>query len=182
MRPALRIDSASSAHWWFLFMSTMSKDGRDRLAPPVDSPMQPRTPAPGWADFVPEIGPRDGDLIIAKHQWGAFYGTELDLQLRRRKIDTIVMGGIATNMGVESTARDAYELGYGRFWSKTLCRACQPRRTNSRSRRFSRESRESDRPSRFWKRLDESTCRFGGTHKIFPKILWVYLYRLCITY
>ena len=89
-----------------------SKDGRDRLTAPVDSQMPARTLPPDWADFVPEIGPRDGDLIIAKHQWGAFYGTELDLQLRRRGVNTIVMGGIATNMGVESTARDAYERGY----------------------------------------------------------------------
>jgi len=91
---------------------TFSADGLDRLAPPVDSPMPARAPAPDWADFMPEIGPRKGDLIIAKRQWGAFYGTELDLQLRRRGVNTIVMGGIATNMGVESTARDAYERGY----------------------------------------------------------------------
>jgi nicotinamidase-related amidase len=51
-------------------------------------------------------------VIITKRQWGAFYGTELDLQLRRRGIDTIVLCGIATNWGVESTARDAYERGY----------------------------------------------------------------------
>jgi nicotinamidase-related amidase len=89
-----------------------SADGRDRLTLPVDSPMPPRTPSPGWTDFVPEIGPREGDLIITKHQWGAFYGTELDLQLRRRGVNTIVMGGIATNMGVESTARDAWERNY----------------------------------------------------------------------
>jgi nicotinamidase-related amidase len=43
----------------------------------------------------------------ALSQWGAFYGTELDLQLRRRGIDTILLAGISTNVGVESTARDA---------------------------------------------------------------------------
>jgi len=43
---------------------------------------------------------------------GAFYGTELDLQLRRRGVDTIILCGISTNAGVESTARDAYERGY----------------------------------------------------------------------
>ncbi len=50
--------------------------------------------------------------VIGKRQWGAFYGTELDLQLRRRGIDTILLAGISTNIGVESTARDAYERGY----------------------------------------------------------------------
>ena len=49
---------------------------------------------------------------ITKRQWGAFYGTELDLQLRRRGIRTIVLGGIATNFGVESTARQAWEHSY----------------------------------------------------------------------
>jgi nicotinamidase-related amidase len=53
-----------------------------------------------------------GDLRITKRQWGAFHGTELDLQLRRRDIQTIVLGGIATNIGVESTARQAWENGY----------------------------------------------------------------------
>ena len=56
--------------------------------------------------------PRENDVLILKRHWGAFYGTELDLQLRRRHIETIVIGGIATNFGVESTARSAYELGY----------------------------------------------------------------------
>jgi nicotinamidase-related amidase len=52
------------------------------------------------------------DIVITKRQWNAFHGTELDLQLRRRGIKTVVLSGIATNMGVESTARTAYELGY----------------------------------------------------------------------
>jgi nicotinamidase-related amidase len=84
-------------------------DERDRLQPTLDTPVPARQ---GKSDLVPEIGPREGDLLITKRQWGAFYGTELDLQLRRRGIRTIVLGGIATNMGVESTARDAYERGY----------------------------------------------------------------------
>jgi len=87
-------------------------DGSDRLALPVDTPMAGGTPPPGWDELVPEIGPRAGDLVVTKHQWGAFYGTDLDLQLRRRGIRTIVLGGIATNIGVESTARDAYERNY----------------------------------------------------------------------
>jgi nicotinamidase-related amidase len=71
---------------------------------------------PNWAELAPEIGPQPGDLIITKRQWGAFYGTELDLQLRRREVRTIVLGGIATNFGVESTARDAYERGYAQIF------------------------------------------------------------------
>jgi nicotinamidase-related amidase len=89
-------------------------DSRDRLDVPVDAPFQFNASAlpPNWTEIVPEIGPEPGDFLITKHQWGAFYGTELDLQLRRRGVRTIVLGGIATNFGVESTARDAYERNY----------------------------------------------------------------------
>lgn len=87
-------------------------DLRDALSPPRDEVPPPSTPAPDWAEIVPELGPKTGDIVITKHQWGAFYGTELDLQLRRRGIRTLVLGGIATNYGVESTARDAWERNY----------------------------------------------------------------------
>lgn len=69
-----------------------------------------------WAEILPEIGPREGDVVITKRQWGAFYGTDLELQLRRRGIDTIVLGGIATTYGVESTARFAYEFGFNQIF------------------------------------------------------------------
>ena len=97
---------------------TFQQDSRDRLNAPADAPMQFNTSAlpPNWAELAPEIGPQPGDLIITKRQWGAFYGTELDLQLRRREVRTIVLGGIATNFGVESTARDAYERGYAQIF------------------------------------------------------------------
>lgn len=93
-----------------------SPDGRDALQPEVDMPMKRGPLPPDWSELVPEIGPRPHDIVITKRQWGAFYGTELDLQLRRRGIGKIVLGGIATNIGVESTARTAYELGYGQIF------------------------------------------------------------------
>ena len=90
-----------------------SADGRDALRPETDTPLrQPGPRPPDWAEIVPELGPEPGDLVIIKRQWGAFYGTELDLQLRRRGVHTILLAGISTNVGVESTARDAYERGY----------------------------------------------------------------------
>ena len=89
-------------------------DFKDILNLPVDTPMQLNKAAlpPNWTEFVPELDPQPSDIVIPKRQWGAFYGTELDLQLRRRGIRTIVLGGISTEIGVESTARDAYERGY----------------------------------------------------------------------
>jgi nicotinamidase-related amidase len=73
-------------------------------------PPLPASEPEGWLEFA--IEPQPQDVLILKRHWGAFYGTELDLQLRRRHIDTVVLGGIATNFGVESTARNAYEFGY----------------------------------------------------------------------
>ena len=67
---------------------------------------------PDWSDLLPELGSSPSDTVILKRQWGAFYGTDLDLQLRRRGLTTIILCGIATEFGVESTARDAYERGY----------------------------------------------------------------------
>ena len=85
---------------------------RDRLASPADEPM-PATPPPAdWADLVPEMEPGPDDVVVTKRQWGAFYGTDLDLQLRRRGIRTLLLTGIATNFGVESTARDAWERAF----------------------------------------------------------------------
>ncbi|MEO6848823.1 MAG: hydrolase [Chthoniobacterales bacterium] len=92
---------------------SFAKDLGDALKQPVDKP-NPRPPGgfpEGW-DVLAEGLAQPGDIRITKHQWGAFFGTDLDLQLRRRGIKTIILGGIATNMGVESTARQAYEHGY----------------------------------------------------------------------
>ena len=71
-----------------------------------------------WADIMPELGPEPSDIVITKRQWGAFYGTDLDLRLRRLGIDTIVLAGIATTYGVESTARFAYEYGYQQIFAE----------------------------------------------------------------
>ncbi|MHB1557645.1 MAG: hydrolase [Isosphaeraceae bacterium] len=80
---------------------------------PVDQPMPlPPGGLPAGFDEFPDGLVQPSDLVVTKRQWGAFYGTDLDLQLRRRGIRTIVLGGIATNFGVESTARDAWERGY----------------------------------------------------------------------
>lgn len=101
-----------------------SSDGKDALRPAIDSPATWSGNMPeGWDEIVPELGPQPGDHVIRKRQWGAFYGTDLDLQLRRRGIDTIVLCGISTNYGVESTARDAYERGYQQIFVEDACSA-----------------------------------------------------------
>jgi len=87
-------------------------DGRDALAPTLDSATPPMNRPADWSEVVAALEAQPSDLRIMKRQWGAFYGTELDLQLRRRGIRTIVLAGIATHVGVESTARDAFERAY----------------------------------------------------------------------
>ena len=85
----------------------------DILQLPADetSPRPANLP-PNASELVPELNIQPTDVIITKRQWGAFYGTNLEQQLRRRNIRTLILGGIATNMGVESTARAAHDQGY----------------------------------------------------------------------
>ena len=101
----------------FLVRVTPSPDGKDALHPITDTPPWNQTPSSHFADIVPGLL-KQGDFVITKHQWGAFYGTELDLELRRRGITTIVLCGILTNIGVESTARFAYEYGYNQIFAE----------------------------------------------------------------
>jgi len=103
----------------FLVRVSASTDGKDRLAPVTDTAGQSMGQMPpDWSELVPELSAAPTDIIITKKQWGAFYGTELDLQLRLRDIKTIVLCGISTNMGVESTARFAFEYGYNQVFAE----------------------------------------------------------------
>jgi nicotinamidase-related amidase len=90
-----------------------SGDGKDRLHSACDQPWTPPRELPAnAAELAPALSVQPSDHVITKRQWGAFYGTDLDLQLRRRGLTTIILTGIATCFGVESTARAAHELGY----------------------------------------------------------------------
>jgi len=91
-----------------------SADYGDTPPKEVDSPMPlpPGGMPAGWAELIPEIDSLPGILRVTKRQWGAFFGTELDVQLRRRGISTIVLSGVSTPIGVEQTAREAWQLNY----------------------------------------------------------------------
>ena len=99
-----------------------ASDFADAPSQPVDQPMaRPEGGLPeNWSSLADGLR-EAGDLTIVKRQWGAFHGTELDLQLRRRGVKTIILGGIATNFGVESTARQAWEHGYAVVIAEDLC-------------------------------------------------------------
>ncbi|WP_034949265.1 hydrolase [Erwinia oleae] len=99
-----------------------SADFGDALKQPVDSSHSGALPD-NWWDYPPALGMQPQDIKVTKRQWGAFYGTDLELQLRRRGVDTIVLGGISTNIGVESTARNAWELGFNLVIAEDICSA-----------------------------------------------------------
>ncbi|SDS95757.1 cysteine hydrolase family protein [Bradyrhizobium canariense] len=67
---------------------------------------------PGWADLIPELNQQPSDHLVTKRTRGAFTHTDLDKYLRQRNITQVVIAGVATGSGVESTARHAHELGF----------------------------------------------------------------------
>jgi nicotinamidase-related amidase len=66
----------------------------------------------GWTDFIPELDQQPGDIVVTKRTWGAFASTDLEARLKALGVTQAVITGVATGTGVESTARQAYELGF----------------------------------------------------------------------
>jgi nicotinamidase-related amidase len=89
------------------------------VKPPLDGPERqvdepsalPKVLPTGFADLAPGLA-APGDILITKSTWGAFFRTDLDAELKRRGVRTIVLGGVATHVGVDTTARQGWELGY----------------------------------------------------------------------
>ena len=67
---------------------------------------------PGWSDFVPELNRQPQDHVFTKRTWGAFASTDIAAQLKKLGVTQIVLAGVSTSIGVESTARQAYEAGF----------------------------------------------------------------------
>jgi nicotinamidase-related amidase len=66
----------------------------------------------GWTDLIPELNRQPGDHLVTKRTWGAFTNTGLEPYLRQSGVTQVVVSGVATSAGVESTARFANELGF----------------------------------------------------------------------
>ena len=108
-------------------------DGKD--APPVVTDAGLRAAALGQArgiiltegapeaEILPELAPQPGDYVIVKRRVSCFYGTPLELFLRSRGIDTLMMGGIATNMVIESTVRDGRDRDFNMVVLEDCCSA-----------------------------------------------------------
>jgi nicotinamidase-related amidase len=81
--------------------------GRTEVGGPADF-----TPQPDWADPVDELDPQPGDIRVLRQRWSAFGGTPLDDELQKAGVTQVVLAGVATSIGVESSARAAHEHGY----------------------------------------------------------------------
>jgi nicotinamidase-related amidase len=66
----------------------------------------------GWTDLLPQLEQQPSDIAVTKQSWGAFATTDLEQQLKARGITQVVVTGVATSVGVEATARQAYEQGF----------------------------------------------------------------------
>ncbi len=69
-------------------------------------------PPAGWDEIDDALAGHPTDAVVTKRNVGAFVGTDLDLQLRRRGVTQVLLTGVSTSMGVEGTARAAHDLGY----------------------------------------------------------------------
>jgi nicotinamidase-related amidase len=78
----------------------------------TDTPRPVREFPPDWAELVPELDRHPTDHLVSKQRVGAFLGTDLDAYLRSRAVTQVILTGVATTAGVESTARSAFDLGY----------------------------------------------------------------------
>ncbi|HTH93768.1 MAG TPA: isochorismatase family protein [Rhodocyclaceae bacterium] len=77
----------------------------------TEQPKRGETPA-NWSVLIPEVDQQKSDILVTKRGWGAFANTTLAEKLKALGVTQIVLCGISTSIGVESTARQAHELGF----------------------------------------------------------------------
>ena len=73
------------------------------------------------AEIVPELAPLPTDYLVPKHRWSAYHGTYLDLALRSRRVDTLILTGGSTEIGISSTAYAARDLDYNLVIASDAC-------------------------------------------------------------
>lgn len=110
------IDLFRQKNGFISFVRVSFLDGKEALTPLIEQTPPATKRSEDWDVLSPQLNVTDKDYVVTKRQWGAFFGTDLDIQLRRRGIETIVLCGIATNIGVESTAREAFQYGYNQIF------------------------------------------------------------------
>lgn len=103
-----------------------------------------------WADFVPEIGVQDGDYTVTKRQWGAFFGTDLDLQLRRARDSELYCAASQRISGWKAQHGRHFSLAISRFLLQMPCRHLAMKSMKPHCALFSRESVNRERRKSFW--------------------------------
>lgn len=94
--------------------------------PARPSRFSPAATQGSWkGEIIDEIRPQPGDYVISKHRWSAFYQTHLELSLRTRHIDTIVLAGGSTDVGIASTAYAARDRDFNLVIVRDACAATQ---------------------------------------------------------
>lgn len=78
----------------------------------TEQPRRHQTLSAGWTDLIPELDPQPNDILVTKRTWGAFASTDIETRLKQKGVTQVVITGVATGTGVESTARQAYEAGF----------------------------------------------------------------------
>ena len=94
---------------WYLSEVWLEQAMRRRKGLYVERPV---CQAGAWNGDFYQVRPRPDEVIVTKHRYGAFEGTDLDLVLRSRTVRTVIMAGVATNVCVETTARQAFLKDY----------------------------------------------------------------------
>ena len=75
------------------------------------------------AQVIEALRPREGDFVVKKRRYSAFFGTDLDLLLRELGVDTLILTGLVTNVCVQHTAADAFFRGYRLVVVSDCCEA-----------------------------------------------------------
>lgn len=93
---------------------------------PEEKPFKPylMVYAGDWSsEVIPELDPQPEDYIVAKHRWNAFYQTHLELSLRTAGVDTIILCGGATDVGIVATAYAARDMDFNVIIASDACRS-----------------------------------------------------------
>lgn len=100
-------------------------DGKVGEEPRVTTRPAAAADTPG-VEVIPELAPQPGDYVVKKHRWSTFYQTQLELSLRTAGIDTIMIAGGATEVGVASTAYSARDRDFNLILLSDGCRSGKP--------------------------------------------------------
>lgn len=126
------------------------RDTDNRLRPLTPEANRPVVVAGSWeAQVIDELAPIESDYVIPKYRWSAFHQTYLDLALRVRRIDTIVIAGGSTDIGVASTAFAARDLDYHLVVVRDAC-----------------TSPEADNHAQFMRRIFPRMARVRATDEV----------------